>query len=58
MKPIIEFCVDPASVELAEHFLSDSPMGDIERQVAVMQLASCIQRAVENWLEANEGDPT
>lgn len=45
--------VDERSFELAEHFLSDLE-GDEASEDQKWELASVIQRAVEDWFEGKE----
>jgi hypothetical protein len=46
-----EISVDPASVDLAEHFLADIPA---QTENDVMSLAREIQQALEDWLASRE----
>lgn len=51
--------VDPASYELAEHFLSDKMPAwwrEDQRADYTMSLAEDIQEAVEDWFLGKEGE--
>jgi hypothetical protein len=44
---------DPASEELAEHFLADEQTSEAEHESRVESLAIEIQRAVEAWFDGH-----
>jgi hypothetical protein len=53
--------VDPDCVELARLFLDDErhrrPMTDAAAQAHITSLSEAIQRAVEDWFEAQNWEP-
>lgn len=53
--------VDPACVDLAHHFLTAEPMGpaisDAQAAHNLTSLSEQIQRAVEDWFEAQNWEP-